>query len=253
MNRYPELPASPTALEDEILKRWQAENTFVKSLEQNADGEPFVFYEGPPTANGRPGIHHVFSRAIKDSVVRFRTMQGRYVPRVAGWDTHGLPVEIEAEKRLGISGKPEIEKFGIARFNEVCRESVLTYTEEWERFSSRIGYWLDYSKPYVTYHPEYIESVWWILKQIADSDLIYRGHKILPYCPRCGTGLSSHEVALGYKDVMDPSLYLTMPLLTDEGEDDGRSLLVWTTTCLLYTSPSPRDGLLSRMPSSACK
>ncbi len=230
MNRYPELPASTTALEDEILERWEEEGTFAKSLEQNANGEPFVFYEGPPTANGRPGIHHVFSRTIKDSVARFRTMQGRYVPRVAGWDTHGLPVEIEAEKRLGISGKPEIEKLGIARFNEVCRESVLTYTEEWERFSSRIGYWLDYSRPYVTYRPEYIESVWWILKQIADSDLIYRGHKILPYCPRCGTGLSSHEVALGYKDVMDPSLYLTMPLLGEDGEAEGRALLVWTTT-----------------------
>ncbi|HET7275659.1 MAG TPA: isoleucine--tRNA ligase [Longimicrobiaceae bacterium] len=230
MKRYPELPPTPTALEDEILRLWKEEDTFGKALEQTADGEPFVFYEGPPTANGRPGIHHVFSRTIKDSISRFRTMQGRHVPRVAGWDTHGLPVEIEAEKRLGISGKPDIERIGIARFNEVCRESVLTYTEEWERFSARIGYWLDYSKPYVTFRPEYIESVWWILKQIADSDLIYRGHKILPYCPRCGTGLSSHEVALGYKDVLDPSLYITLPLLTDGDGADGRELLVWTTT-----------------------
>jgi isoleucyl-tRNA synthetase len=153
-------------------------------------------------------------------------MEGRYVPRMAGWDTHGLPVEIEAERRLGISGKPEIEKIGIARFNEVCKDSVLTYTEEWERFSARIGYWLDYSNPYVTFDPDYIESVWWSLKQIADRGLFYRGHKILPYCPRCGTGLSSHEVALGYRDVMDPSLYLTMRA---EGADD-RYLLVWTTT-----------------------
>jgi isoleucyl-tRNA synthetase len=230
MKKYPELPASTTALEEEILGRWQAEDTFRQSLERTRDGEPFVFYEGPPTANGRPGIHHVFSRAIKDAVARFRTMQGRYVPRIAGWDTHGLPVEIEAEKKLGISGKRQIEEIGIARFNEVCRESVLTYTDEWERFSGRIGYWLDYSKPYVTYHAEYIESVWWLLKQIADRGLVYRGHKILPYCPRCGTGLSSHEVALGYKDVKDPSLFVTMPLLNEDGTEEGREFLVWTTT-----------------------
>ncbi|HET7321815.1 MAG TPA: isoleucine--tRNA ligase, partial [Longimicrobiaceae bacterium] len=230
MKRYPDLPASTGELEEQVLESWREEDTFAKSLEQTEGGEPFVFFEGPPTANGRPGIHHVFARTIKDSVARFRTMQGRYVPRVAGWDTHGLPVEIEAEKRLGISGKPEIEKLGIARFNEVCRESVLTYTEEWERFSGRIGYWLDYSNPYVTYHADYVESVWWSLKAIADEGLIYRGHKILPYCPRCGTGLSSHEVALGYQDVRDPSLYLSLPVLTDEDEDDGREFLVWTTT-----------------------
>jgi isoleucyl-tRNA synthetase len=206
MKRYPELPGSPGELEEQVLARWSAEETFRQSLERTRDGDPFVFYEGPPTANGRPGIHHVISRTIKDTVARFRTMQGRYVPRMAGWDTHGLPVEIEAERRLGISGKPEIERVGIARFNEVCRESVLTYTEEWERFSARIGYWLDYSNPYVTYHPAYIESIWWSLKQVADRGLFYRGHKILPYCPRCGTGLSSHEVAQGYRDVLDPSL-----------------------------------------------
>ena len=224
--KYPDLPGTAGDLEEEILSAWQSEDTFRRSIENNADGEPFVFYEGPPTANGRPGIHHVFSRTIKDAIARFRTMQGRHVPRIAGWDTHGLPVEIEAERRLGISGKPEIEKIGIARFNEVCRESVLTYTEEWERFSSRIGYWLDYSKPYVTFHPKYIESIWWSLKQISDRGLIYRGHKILPYCPRCGTGLSSHEVALGYRDVLDPSLYL----IVESADDPDLSLLVWTTT-----------------------
>ena len=229
-SNFPELPPTVGALEDEVLQRWQQEGTFRRSLEKTADGEPFVFYEGPPTANGRPGIHHVLSRTIKDAVARFRTMQGRWVPRRAGWDTHGLPVEIEAEKKLGISGKREIEELGIARFNEVCRESVLTYTEEWERFSSRIGYWLDYSNAYVTFRPEYVESVWWLLKQISDRGLFYRGHKILPYCPRCGTGLSSHEVALGYKDVKDPSLYLTVPVLGEDGEPDGRELLVWTTT-----------------------
>jgi isoleucyl-tRNA synthetase len=230
MKLYPDLPSSVNSLEEEVLDRWKAEDTFARSLERTAGGDPFVFFEGPPTANGRPGIHHVLSRTIKDTVARFRTMQGRYVPRIAGWDTHGLPVEIEAEKKLGISGKPEIEAVGIARFNEVCRESVLRYTEVWEQFSARIGYWLDYTRPYVTFHADYIESVWSILKEIADRGLIYRGHKILPYCPRCGTGLSSHEVALGYGDVRDPSLYLTVPLLTDGGEDDGREFLVWTTT-----------------------
>ncbi|HEX6913070.1 MAG TPA: isoleucine--tRNA ligase [Longimicrobium sp.] len=230
MSTFPELPPSVTALEDEVQGRWQAEDTFQQSLRQTADGTPFVFYEGPPTANGRPGIHHVMSRTIKDTVARFRTMQGRYVPRMAGWDTHGLPVEIEAEKKLGISGKREIEEIGIARFNEVCRESVLTYTDEWQRFSARIGYWLDYSDPYVTYRPEYIESVWWLLAEINKRGLFYRGHKILPYCPRCGTGLSSHEVAQGYKDVKDPSLYLTVPVLGENGQPDGRELLVWTTT-----------------------
>ncbi|MDB4949270.1 MAG: Isoleucyl-tRNA synthetase [Gemmatimonadetes bacterium] len=230
MKRYPDLPASVTALEEEVLERWKAEGTFQKSLEKTRDGLPFVFYEGPPTANGRPGIHHVFSRSIKDAVSRFRTMQGRHVPRMAGWDTHGLPVEIEAEKKLGISGKRQIEEVGIARFNEVCRDSVLAYTDVWEQFSARIGYWLDYSKPYVTYHSDYVETVWWLLRQIHDRGLIYRGHKILPYCPRCGTGLSSHEVALGYKDVKDPSLYLTLPIVAAAGEPDGREFLVWTTT-----------------------
>ena len=230
MTRYPDLPASATALEEETLERWNLEGTFARSLEQTRGGEPFVFYEGPPTANGRPGIHHVFSRALKDAVARFRTMQGRHVPRIAGWDTHGLPVEIEAEKRLGISGKPEIEAYGVARFNEVCRESVLTYQEEWERFSARIGYWLDYAHPYVTYHAPYVESIWWALQRIDAQGLLYLGHKILPYCPRCGTGLSSHEVALGYRDVRDPSLYLTLPVLGADGQPDGREFLVWTTT-----------------------
>ena len=228
--RFPEPPASVLEMEEAVLEFWKAENTFARSLEQTAAGEPFVFYEGPPTANGRPGIHHVLSRTIKDTVARFRTMQGRYVPRIAGWDTHGLPVEIEAEKRLGISGKREIEQLGIARFNEVCRESVLLYTDEWERFSARIGYWLDYSRPYVTFHAEYIETVWWLLKQIAERGLIFRGHKVLPYCPRCGTGLSSHELSLGYRDVQDPSLYFSAPVLARDGEPDGREFLVWTTT-----------------------
>jgi isoleucyl-tRNA synthetase len=230
MKSFPDLPSSVQALEEEILGRWEVESTFQHSLEQTADGEPFVFYEGPPTANGRPGIHHVLSRTIKDAVARFRTMQGRYVPRMAGWDTHGLPVEIEAERTLGISGRQQIEEVGIGEFNRVCRESVLRYTADWEEFSARIGYWLDYSAPYVTFHSAYIESVWWSLKQIAERGLLFRGHKILPYCPRCGTALSSHEVAQGYREVKDPSLYLTMPVLDDQGAEAGRHFLVWTTT-----------------------
>ncbi|MGH7555608.1 MAG: class I tRNA ligase family protein, partial [Longimicrobiales bacterium] len=198
--KYPNYPATPIVLEEDVLAAWRAEGTFARSLEKTEGAEEFVFFEGPPTANGRPGIHHVISRTIKDLVCRYQTMRGRHVTRIAGWDTHGLPVEIEAEKRLGISGKREIEAIGVARFNEVCRESVFTYKEDWERLSERIGYWLDYSRPYVTFTRAYIESVWAILKRIHEKDLIYRGFKSVPYCPRCGTALSSHEVAQGYED-----------------------------------------------------
>jgi isoleucyl-tRNA synthetase len=235
---YPEYPATVRALEEEMLARWRAEHLFARALEQTADGEPFVFFEGPPTANGRPGIHHVISRTIKDLVCRFRTMQGRHVTRIAGWDTHGLPVEIEAERRLGISGKRDIEQLGVARFNEVCRESVFTYTEDWERFSERIGYWLDYSAPYVTFAPKYVESVWHLFGRFAERDLIYRGHRSVPYCPRCGTALSSHEVAQGYADVADPSIYVLCEWLDADGAEDPerRAFLVWTTTP--WTLPS---------------
>jgi len=235
---YPQLPDSLLALEVETLETWRAEDLFRRTLAANADGEPFVFYEGPPTANGRPGLHHVISRTIKDLVCRHRAMQGRSITRIAGWDTHGLPVEIEAEKKLGISGKPEIEALGIAEFNAVCRDSVFTYKEEWEQLSERIGYWLEYWRPYVTLDPKYIESVWWLLKTFADKGLLYRGHKSVPYCPRCGTALSSHEVALGYQDVEDPSLTFVAEVLTADGESDpdGRVFLVWTTTP--WTVPS---------------
>ena len=224
--KYPEYPASAVALEEAVLELWRKEDLFRETLRATEGKPEFVFYEGPPTANGRPGIHHVISRTIKDMVCRHRTMQGHHVTRIAGWDTHGLPVEIEAEKKLGISGKRQIEEIGVARFNEVCRESVFTYKEDWEKFSERIGYWLDYSRPYVTFTPEYIESVWAILERLADKDLFYRGHKSVPYCPRCGTALSSHEVAQGYEDVSDPSLYFLVPVVGDE----DRSFLVWTTT-----------------------
>jgi len=236
--RYPDLPPSLLALEEEVLARWEEESLFQKTLEATAEGPPFVFYEGPPTANGRPGLHHILSRTIKDLVCRYQTMQGRHVTRIAGWDTHGLPVEIEAERKLGISGKPEIEATGIATFNQACRDSVFTYKEEWESLSGRIGYWLDYSRPYVTFHPEYIESVWWILKSLSERGLLYRGFKSVPYCPRCGTALSSHEVAQGYREVEDPSLYFLCRLLSDDGTPDpeGRAFLVWTTTP--WTVPS---------------
>ncbi len=234
--KYPEYPASAGALEAETLEWWREEDLFRRTLEATEGAEEFVFFEGPPTANGRPGIHHVLSRTLKDVVCRFRAMQGRHVTRIAGWDTHGLPVEIEAERKLGISGKREIEEVGVARFNEVCRESVFTYKEEWERLSERIGYWLDYSRPYITFAPEYIESVWWILKRLADKGLIYRGYKSVAYCPRCGTALSSHEVAQGYQEVEDPSVHFLAPILDAQGGEDGRAFVVWTTTP--WTIPS---------------
>ena len=229
---FPEIPDKLITLEEETLARWRDEDLFRQTLEATEAGEQFVFFEGPPTANGRPGLHHIISRTIKDLVCRFRTMEGRSVTRMAGWDTHGLPVEIEAEKRLGISGKPEIEALGIAEFNAACRDSVFTYKQEWEALSERIGYWLDYTRPYATLDLDYVESVWWILKQLADRGLLYRGYKSVPYCPRCGTGLSSHEVALGYRDIEDSSLHFLCPWLTSEGGPDaeGRAFLVWTTT-----------------------
>jgi isoleucyl-tRNA synthetase len=230
--KYPKYPASTTALEKQVLRWWRSENLFSQTLEQTRDAAEFVFFEGPPTANGKPGIHHVLSRTIKDAVCRYQTMNGRHVTRIAGWDTHGLPVEIEAEKKLGISGKRAIEEFGVKRFNQVCRKSVFVYRKDWERLSERIGYWLDYSRPYITYEPNYIESVWWILQQLTERGLIYRGHKSVPYCPRCGTALSSHEVAQGYEEVADPSIYIACPIVGDP----ARAFLVWTTTP--WTLPS---------------
>jgi isoleucyl-tRNA synthetase len=218
-------------LELELLERWRREDLFRQTLEKNADGKPWVFFEGPPTANGRPGIHHVFARTIKDLFCRHRAMRGYRVARKAGWDTHGLPVEIEVEKQLGISGKQQIEELGVAEFNRLCRESVFKYRTDWERLSERIAYWLDYEHPYVTYSNDYVESVWWALKTLHDKGLLYKGHKILPYCPRCGTALSSHEVALGYKVVEDPSVYVALDVTdANGGAAEGRRILVWTTT-----------------------
>lgn len=217
------------ALEEEMLARWTTERLFERVQAARASGTPFVFYEGPPTANGLPGIHHVFARTVKDLICRYRTMRGQFVPRKAGWDTHGLPVEIEVEKELGIKGKEDIERIGVAEFNRRCRESVFRYREQWEKLSARIGYWLDYTNPYVTYTHDYVESVWWALKTLHAKGLLYRGHKILPYCPRCGTALSSHEVAQGYEDVEDPSVYIGLDL-ADAPAGTRRRILVWTTT-----------------------
>ncbi len=246
---YPLLPeTNADALERGLLAQWDAEKLFEQSQAARAHAKPFVFFEGPPTANGRPGIHHVFARTIKDLFCRHRAMQGFYVPRKAGWDTHGLPVEIEVEKELQreeaarqgvdpseiakLGGKQLIEQVGVAEFNRRCRESVWTYRGEWEKLSHRTAYWLDYDNPYVTYSHDFVESVWWALRTMHEKSLLVRGHKILPYCARCGTALSSHEVAQGYDDVEDPSVYVALDLLDAEGNAPAmrRRILVWTTT-----------------------
>jgi isoleucyl-tRNA synthetase len=213
-------------LEEQVLARWRERDVFNRSLANRESAEVWSFYEGPPTANGRPGSHHVLARVFKDIYPRYKSMCGYRVPRKAGWDCHGLPVELEVEKQLGISSKQEIEEYGIAEFNERCRKSVFEYVEEWNRLTERIGFWVDLDDPYVTLEDDYIESVWWSLRQLWDKDRLYEGHKVVPYCPRCGTALSSHEVAQGYKDVEDPSIYVRFPLQGTEGE----SLLIWTTT-----------------------
>ena len=237
------------AFEQDVLARWESERLFETVQAARADGPPYVFFEGPPTANGRPGIHHVFARTIKDLFCRHRAMQGHFVPRKAGWDTHGLPVEIEVEKELQresaerqgidvaevakLGGKQLIEQYGVAEFNRRCRENVWKYRGEWEELSKRTAYWLDYNSPYVTYDNNYVESVWWALRTLHDKGLLFRGHKILPYCSRCGTALSSHEVAQGYEDVEDPSVYIALDLLDKEGNatpGGRRRIIVWTTT-----------------------
>lgn len=221
-------------LEEEMLAFWEKENIFNKTLEKEAPKGSFVFFEGPPTANGKPGIHHIEARAFKDCMPRFRTMQGYKVERKAGWDTHGLPVELEVEKKLGFTGKKDIEEFGIGEFNKQCKESVWKYLDDWRYITRRIGFWLDLEKPYVTYEPEYIESLWHIIKQVWDRELLYKDYKVVPWCPRCGTGLSSHELAQGYKDVKDLSVTAEFVVKSSACEvlssDLRTSLLAWTTT-----------------------
>jgi isoleucyl-tRNA synthetase len=215
-----------TAMESEVLKFWNRQGVFKKTLDARKDAPEYVFYEGPPTANGKPGSHHVLARVFKDMFPRYKIMRGYHVSRRGGWDTHGLPVEIEVEKQLGFTNKQQIEEYGIDKFNELCKKSVFTYIRDWERLTERIGFWVDLEDAYVTYTNEYVESVWWILKNFWDKDLLYQGFKVVPYCSRCGTPLSDHEVALGYAEATDPSVYVRMPLV----DKPGTSLLVWTTT-----------------------
>jgi isoleucyl-tRNA synthetase len=228
------------ALEARILERWRERDVFHRQLawRRDAGADVWSFYEGPPTANGLPGSHHVLSRVFKDIYPRYRAMRGYYVPRKAGWDCHGLPVELEVEKELGIARKEEIEDYGIAEFNQRCRESVFRYVEEWNRLTERIGFWIDLDDPYVTLTNEYIESVWWSLRKVWDDGRLYKAHKVVPYCPRDGTALSSHEVALGYHDVEDPSVYVRLSVTEVPPADEipespvrpGDVLLAWTTT-----------------------
>jgi isoleucyl-tRNA synthetase len=213
------------ALEKRVQRRWADDDVFAESLRRREGAPEWVFYEGPPTANGRPGLHHVWARAFKDLYPRFHTMRGRYVARKGGWDCHGLPVELEVEKELGFSGKQQIEDYGIAAFNRRCRESVHRYVEDWSALTSRIGMWIDTADAYWTLSDTYIESVWWHLKQIWDKGLVYEGFKVVPYCGRCGTALSSHEVAQGYEDVTEASVYVRFPLAELDAD-----LVVWTTT-----------------------
>jgi isoleucyl-tRNA synthetase len=216
-------------LEEEVLSLWERQGTFRKSVESRPEDNPFVFYEGPPTANGRPGFHHALARAFKDLIPRYKTMRGYRVERKGGWDCHGLPVEIQVEKELGLQGKKDVERYGIERFNELCRESVFRYVDDWKAMSERLGYWVDMDHPYRTLDNEYIESVWWALKELHDKDLLYEGYKISAHCPRDQTSLSSHEVSLGYQQypepIVDPSVYAKLPLR----DAPNTYLLTWTT------------------------
>ena len=229
-------------LEEEILEFWQSNNVFEKSVEERPEDKLYVFYEGPPTANARPGVHHVLARAFKDLFPRYKTMRGYRVPRKGGWDTHGLPVELEVERELGLKSKPEIEEFGVEEFNRRCRDSEFRYVQEWQKLTDRIGFWVDMQDPYVTYHNDYIESVWWIVRRLWDNNLLYQDYRSTPHCPRCGTSLSDAEVSLGYKDdTPDPSVYPKFRLTGESAKkllekaqvphiDKPLSLVAWTTT-----------------------
>ncbi len=222
-------------LEENILGLWKSKNVFQRSVEARWGGPRFVFYEGPPTANGSPGIHHVLARVFKDVIPRYKAMKGYYTPRIAGWDTHGLPIELEVEKELGLTSKKDIEDFGIAKFNARCRESVFGYLKEWEAMTERIAFWVDLENAYVTMHNDYIETCWWAVKGMWDRELIYQGYRVTPHCPRCGTSLSSHEVALGYQDdTEDPSVYIKFKVSGKSSgnlpSDKPAYFLAWTTT-----------------------
>ena len=227
-------PISPQidlpAMERSILSLWEKSSIFERSMQSRADGEHWSFYEGPPTANGMPGTHHIEARVFKDVFPRYHTMKGKYVFRKAGWDCHGLPVEIAVEKELGFSGKQDIEKFGIAAFNDKCKESVQRHVDAFTTMTHRMGFWVDFEQAYWTMAPEYVESVWWSLKEIWKKGLLVQDHRVAPYCPRCGTGLSDHELSQGYETVTDPSVYVRFPILSGELAELDASLLVWTTT-----------------------
>ena len=214
--RFPDLPpvVDLPAIEHEMLRRWRDAKVFQRSLDQTASGQPWILYEGPPTANGMPGVHHIEARVLKDAFPRFKTMQGYHVPRRAGWDCHGLPVEVAVEKELGLTAKKDIEAYGIAEFNARCRESVVRHVGAFTEMTERMGYWVDLSSAYWTMDASYIESVWWSLKQIYDQGLLVRDHRISPYCPRCGTPLSDHETGQPgvYQTVTDPSVTVRFPL-----------------------------------------
>lgn len=215
-----------SAMEEGILKFWKSHKIFEKTISERKGAPEYVFFEGPPTANGLPAVHHVEARVFKDLFPRYKIMNGFHVSRRGGWDTHGLPVEIAVEKKLGFTNKQQIEEYGIEKFNELCRKSVFDYIQEWEKLTARIAFWVNLDDAYVTYTNEYIESVWWILKTFWERDLLFKGYKIVPYCPRCGTPLSDHEVAQGYADATDPSVFVRLPLV----DKPGTSLLIWTTT-----------------------
>lgn len=230
MYKKVELPNGFPGMEREVLNMWKEKDIIDKNFRLNQDGEYFTFYDGPPTANGKPHVGHILTRVMKDIIPRYKVMKGYKVIRKAGWDTQGLPVELEIEKKLGISGKAQIEEYGVEKFIKDCKSSVFNYVSQWEKMTDQIGYWVDMKNPYVTYHNEYIESIWWAVKQMWDKNLIYQGHKVMPYCPRCGTALSSHEVAQGYKDVND------MTCVAKFKVDENKYILAWTTTP--WTLPS---------------
>ena len=232
MYKKVELSNGFVGMEKDIANLWKERNIIKKNFDMNQDGEYFTFYDGPPTANGKPHVGHILTRVMKDIIPRYKVMKGYKVIRKAGWDTHGLPVELEIEKKLGISGKQQIEEYGVEKFVKECKSSVFTYVSMWEKMTNQIGYWVDMENPYVTYHNNYIESVWWALKQMWDKGLLYEGHKVMPYCPRCGTALSSHEVAQGYKDVSDLTCIAKFKVVGEE----NKYILAWTTTP--WTLPS---------------
>ncbi len=241
MYKKVELKNGFVGMEHEVAKKWKEKDIIKKNFAMNEGKRYSTFYDGPPTANGKPHVGHIETRVMKDIIPRYKVMKGYHVDRKAGWDTHGLPVELEIEKKLGISGKEQIEEYGVEKFVKECKESVFTYVHMWEEMTNKVGYWVDMEHPYVTYHNDYIESVWWALSQLWKKGLLYEGHKVMPYCPRCGTALSSHEVAQGYKDVKDLTCIAKFKVLEcqnigNEAIEPNTYILAWTTTP--WTLPS---------------